>query len=112
PADLAYRNLREALLGFEWKPARKWKLRATERAIWLADSQDALYLLSGSVFAKNPTATSTRGGTETTAGARYQVSKQLQAWAGYAELFSGPYLHQSGKPASIRYPFFVWTYTL
>lgn len=111
-ADLAYRNLNEALLGFEWKAGRKWKLRATERALWLADKQDSLYLLSGSVFARDPTASSNRVGTETGAWAMYQMSPHLQLWGGYAQLFAGPFLREAGKNASIKYPFFVWTYSL
>jgi hypothetical protein len=110
--EFAWRNIHEPMVGVEWQPGRKWKLRTTYRAFWLANIQDALYTLSGAAFACNPQAAHTRVGEETGLWAIFQATRRLQLWLGYANLTPGPYLKESGHPGAIRYPFAVWTYNL
>ena len=110
--EFASRNLQEPLVGMEWQAARRWKIRSTVRAFWLADARDALYLLSGTVYARQPGAASRRVGEEAGGWVIYQVSRQSQIWVGYARLFAGPYLREAGKGAGVGYPFVVWSHTM
>ncbi|MFN7939567.1 MAG: alginate export family protein [Bryobacteraceae bacterium] len=110
--DFASRNLQEPLAGMEWQIARRWKLRSTMRGFWLVNGNDALYTLTGAVYARKPGAASTHVGEEAGGWAMYQVSNHLQLWVGYAHLFAGPFLKEAGRGSSVNYPFAVWTYTL
>jgi len=110
--DFASRNLHEPAAGLEWQPARKWKLRGTARAFWLADTHDALYTLSGAVYARRQGAANTRIGEEAGAWVIYQFSTRFQFWIGYARLLPGPFLKDAGRGNPVHYPFAVWSYTL
>ncbi|MBL8176928.1 MAG: alginate export family protein [Bryobacterales bacterium] len=110
--DFASRNLHEPVMGMEWQLNRRWKFRGTARAFWVADTHDALYTLSGAVYARRVGAASSRAGEEAGAWAIYQLTRRVQLWAGYARLFSGPFLKEAGRGNQVHYPFAVWSYTL
>ena len=111
-ADFASRNLHEPLAGMEWQAYKRMKLRGTYRSFWLANAHDALYSLSGSVFAYNPGALDRRVGSEAGVWAICQATRRLQIWAGYANLSPGPYLKAAGRTGTIRYPYTMWTYSV
>jgi hypothetical protein len=111
-ADFASRNLHEPQAGLEWQADANWKIRATWRAFWLASSQDALYSLSGAIFACNRHATHTRVGAETDAWVIYQPVRRIQFWLGFAHLSPGPFLREAGKGAPVNYPYALVNYTL
>lgn len=112
PADFASRNLQEPLLGMEWQASRRWKLRSSLRAFWLASTNDALYVLSGAIYARNPNATAKRVGEEAGGWVICQVNSRVQFWLGYSHLFPGPFLKQAGKGNAVNYPFVLWMYRL
>lgn len=110
-AEFASRNLHEPLAGFQWQATPKWRFRGTMRGFWLASRQDALYLLSGAVYARCPEAGALRAGEELGVWAVHDLRKNLQLWGGYARLFPGPFLREAGKGEPTNYFFFVWTFT-
>jgi hypothetical protein len=78
----------------------------------LADTHDALYTLSGAVFASKPGAAHTRVGGEAGVWAIWQASQRLQIWLGNANLSPGPFLREAGRPGAIRYPYAMWTFNV
>ncbi len=106
--DFGWRNLHEPAVYLEWQPDKKTKIKTAYHLFWLAETHDALYTASGSVFASAPNATANRVGSEVDVRWIHQMSKSLQLWFGYAHLFPGPYLKQAGKGA-VDYPYASWT---
>jgi hypothetical protein len=111
-AEFASRNLHEPLAGLQWQATRKWRFRGTMRAFWLARREDALYTLSGAVYARRPDSLEKRVGEELGLWAICDARRGLQLWGGYARLFPGPFLKNAGKSSPTNYFFFVWTLTL
>lgn len=111
-ADFASRNLHEPQAGIEWQAYKRMRLRGTYRSFWLANTNDALYSLSGAVFAYDPGALDRRVGSEAGVWAICQATQRVQIWAGYANLSPGPYLKAAGRTSSIRYPYAMWTYSV
>lgn len=110
-AEFASRNLHEPLAGMQWQATPKWRFRSTLRGFWLASRQDALYLLSGAVYARRPESPSRRAGEELGIWAIHELRKNLQLWGGYGRLFPGPLLKDAGKGKPTNYLFLVWTLT-
>jgi hypothetical protein len=109
---LAWRNIHEPIVSVEWKPARKWKTKTCYHSFWLAERQDALYAIAGSILAHNPAATSSYVGGEFDVRVIYQHSSRMQLWGGYGYFIPGTYVKQSSRGSGIHYPYLMWTYTL
>jgi hypothetical protein len=107
---IGWRNMRDAMAGLEWKPARKWKINVDYHALWLATHQDALYSPGGAPTIRNPQATSSRVGDEIDFQASYQFSTQFQLGFGYAHLFPGEFLKQSSPGSAVTFPYLMWSY--
>jgi len=107
-ADFGWRNRHEPSVYLEWQLDQKTRFKTAYHWFWLAERKDALYTLSGAIFAFNPDATDARVGTEIDVRWIRQVGKNFQLWVGYAHLFPGPYLKQAGRGA-IDYPYAMWT---
>jgi hypothetical protein len=81
----------------------------------LAAGTDGLYTGAGgtgSVWIFNPKATSSKVADEMDFRVIYQVTSRLTLQAGYAHLFPGAYLEQSGKDISMSTPYIMWKYTI
>jgi hypothetical protein len=110
--DFGWRNLHEPAVGLEWQISKSWKIRNAYHGFWLVRRQDAVYTLSGAVYAANPVAESSRVGSEYDTRVICQPSRHVQLWWGYGHLFAGPFLKQTAKSSSVNYPYFMWTFTL
>lgn len=109
--DFGWRNRHEPVVFLEWRTDRKTRLKTAFHRVWLAERQDALYTFSGAVFAFNSNATDGRVGDVVDVRYIRQVGKKLQFWIGYAHLFPGPYLKQTGR-GQMDYPYAMWTISL
>jgi len=98
------------VLSAEWQPDRKTRVRTAYHLFRLADQHDALYTFSGAVFVSAPNATSRKIGSEVDVRWIRQMSRSLQFWVGYAHLFPGAFLKQTGRGA-IDCPYAMWTVT-
>ena len=108
--DFGWRNLHEPVVSLDWSLRPKWKFKASYHHFWLASRQDALYTVSGAVYCRNAGAVDSRVGGEFDFRVIYQVTGHLQLWTGYAHLWAGPFLRDSGR-GSVDYPYTMWTYT-
>ena len=108
--DFGWRNLHEPVTYVELQPTKKWKVKTAYHLFWLAQTEDALYTLTGAVWASDPSATDSRVGSEIDTRIIRQMNKNLQFWVGYAHLFPGPYLKQAGKGA-VNFPYVMWTFS-
>jgi hypothetical protein len=109
-ADFGWRNLHEPRVYFEWQPDRKTRVQTAYHWFWLAERGDALYNFAGAVFAFLPHAADAYVGSAFDLRCIRQISRHLQVWLGYAQLFPGPYLTQAGR-AAIEYPYAMWNFS-
>jgi hypothetical protein len=108
---IAWRNIRDAMAGLDWRANARMRFQLDYHGFWLADIRDALYTESGTVFVRNPNAPSTRIGTEIDLQASYKVNERLQFGGGCAHLFPGPYLRASTKHSGVTAPYVMWMYS-
>ncbi len=109
---IGWRNMHDAMAAVKWNPHPKWRVSVDYHRFFLASRQDWLYTDSGAPVLRNPNARSSRIGDEIDVYGFYQPSKALQFGAGYARLFAGSFLKQSGRPGDASYPYFLWLYRL
>ena len=109
-ADFGWRNLHEPVASLEWSARRKWRFKASYHHFWLANRRDALYTIAGAVYCRNPGAADNRVGGEADFRAIYQLTRHIVVWTGYAHLWAGPFLKESGR-GDVHYPYAMWTYT-
>lgn len=107
---LGMRNIHDWMGGGEWTLTKKWKVSAKYHTYWIASLQDSLYAYSGSALVRNPRASSRRVGEELDFQADWRVRKDLQLGLGYAHLFHGPFLAESGKKSGSTQPYVMLTY--
>lgn len=109
--QIAWRNMRDAMMGLDWRANARMRLQLDYHGFWLANIRDALYTESGTVFVRNPDAPSSRIGTEIDLQVSYKVNERLQFGGGCAHLFPGPYLRASTKHSGVTAPYVMWTYS-
>jgi hypothetical protein len=107
---IAWRNIHEAIFSTEWRPVRKWRIRTSYHAFWLASRKDALYSIGGAVLAHNPAAKSGRVGSELDLRTIYQHNVHLQLSGGYGYFLPGPYMKQCTPGSGIQTPYLMWVY--
>jgi hypothetical protein len=107
---LGMRNIHDAMGGGEWTLNKKWKVSARFHAYWIASLRDSLYAYSGSALLRNAQASSRRVGEELDFQADWRIRKELLLGLGYAHLFRGPFLAESGKTSGSTQPYVMLTY--
>jgi len=108
---VGWRNMQEAEAGLIWRPAPKLVLRHEYHSIWLATRKDAFYLENGRPLIRNPLATTNHLYQEVSVDATWEPAKQVQIRAGYAHIFPGGFLRQSGRAFGATFPYLQWRYT-
>lgn len=106
---VGWANLRDLWLQGDWRISKQWKLSGGGHDFRLVTTQDALYSPSGAALIRNLRATSGRLGWELFASADYQLSGAVILGAGYAHLFRGQFLRESGR-CSVTQPYLFLTY--
>ena len=110
-----WQNIHQLTGGVESKVSKPLTLRVEYHAFWLASLADALYTSgggTGSVWIFNPNATSSKVADEIDFRVIYKVNSRLTLQVGYAHLFPGPYLMQSGKDIPMSTPYIMWKYRI
>ena len=109
--QVGWRNIRHARAGFEITPVRGWPVTASHHAWWLANRHDSLYSASGAPIARVPGgASSTHVGQEIDLQLTRAVVPQIVVAAGYAHMFTGPFLKEATPGADYSYPYVMVTY--
>jgi hypothetical protein len=100
-------NIRDLKPGFDFRPARKLKVRFVYSDLHLASRYDSLYDTTGAVLVKVPKggALSTAIGNEADVYGTYDINKRLQIGAGYGYLVAGEFLKQNSPGANSSYPY-------
>jgi hypothetical protein len=106
--QMGWRNMRDAMVGFELLPVAKLKLSANAHRLFLATTADGLYTAGGVQKVLNRQATSRTVGTELDLQAVYAFSKELSLGAGVGTLFAGDYLAQSTSTGTLWTPYVMW----
>jgi hypothetical protein len=106
--QIGWRNMREAGVGFEFAPARRWMVWSNLHRLSLATTEDAMYDAGGAKGLFTPAATSGDIGTAFDVHARYEWSKAFAIEAGTGALMAGDFLKQSGRAAAAWTPYVMW----
>ena len=109
--QVGWRNTRHVRAGVELTPVKGLPVTTSYHSWWLADAHDGLYAASGALVARVATgAASTHVGQELDVQTSRTLTPQLQLAAGYAHIFSGPFLKQATPGASYSLPYVMVTY--
>lgn len=106
--QMGWRNMRDAMVGFELFPVKKLKLSADAHRLSLATAADGLYVAGGAQKVLNRKATSRAVGSEIDVYSVYAFSKELSLGAGFSTLVAGDYLSQSTSAGTAWSPYVMW----
>jgi len=106
--QMGWRNMRDAVLGFEISPTPKFKVTSAMHRMFLATTSDGLYNAAGVRTTLNPKASSRDVGTELDIATSYAVSRELTLSAGLGHLTAGNFLVESLQAASLWVPYVMW----
>lgn len=109
--QVGWKNIRNARLSLETKPAKKWVAVARYDSWWLADPHDALYNASSAAVARVATGTAGRFvGQELDAFTAYNFSRQFQFGGGFGHIFPGTFLNHATQGQSYNFPYATSTF--
>jgi hypothetical protein len=109
--QVGWRNIRHARAGLEATPWPGWPILVSHHAWWLADRHDALYNAAGTAIARIAGgAADTHVGQELDLQVTRALTPQILLAAGYAHLFTGPFLAQATPGADYSHPYVMVTY--
>ena len=106
--QVGWRNMRDAVVGFDLSPGAKVKLTTTLHQAYLATTADGLYNAGGARTVFNPQATSRNVGAELGMEVSYVFSRELSLGAGFGYLIPGAFLEQSTTATSLWSPYVMW----
>jgi hypothetical protein len=109
--QIGWRNLHHARAGVEITPWKGLPVVVNYHSWWLAEKQDAIYAASSAPLARAVAgAPSAHVGQELDAQVSRALTEQLQLAAGYAHIFTGPFLKATTPGASYSHPYVMVTY--
>ena len=109
--QVGWKNVHHIREGFEFTPLKATPLSVNYHSWWLADKADALYAASGAALARVAGgATDSHVGQELDVQISRSVTPQIAVAAGYAHMFTGPFLKQATPGAAYSQPFVMVTY--
>lgn len=106
---IGWANIHDLLGQADFRPSPRWRVSVGGHDFRLVSTKDGLYSPGGAILVRNPRATSSHVGAELFAIGEYAMSNLIQFGAGYAHLFRGQYLRQSGC-GSPSQPYVFLTY--
>lgn len=111
-ADLVgWRNIRHVRAGFDVSPFKATPITVNYHSYWLAQKADGLYAASGAQIARVATgAREAHVGQEIDVQIARPLTPQLGLVAGYAHMFTGPFLKEATPGESYTGPFVMLTY--
>jgi hypothetical protein len=108
--QVGWKNIRNARLSFETKPAKKWTAVAKYDAWWLADPHDGLYNAASTLVVRVPSGSAGRFvGQELDSFVAYNFSKQFQFGGGFGHIFPGTFLSHATQGQSYNVPYATTT---
>ena len=98
--QVGWRNTHHLREGFEFSPVKATPISVNYQTWWLAEKTDGLYAANGNRIAfVAGGAASSRVGQEIDVQVTRALTPQLQLAAGYAHMFAGDFLKQTGRHA-------------
>jgi hypothetical protein len=109
--QIGWKNIHHVRAGFEITPFKGSPVTTNYHSWWLAEAQDALYNAGSTPIARVPGGAADRHvGQELDFQISRALTPQLQAAAGYAHIFTGPFLKEATPGASYSHPYVMVTY--
>ncbi len=104
-------NVVDASLGATWKATSELSLSLGNHQFWADSSNDAIYDAGGNPWRAGGTYSSSRIGFETDLTATWRPQQHVRVDVGYARLFAGDALDESGSGEDIDFGFAGVTFT-
>jgi hypothetical protein len=109
--QIGWKNVHHVRAGLELTPFRGLPVAANYHSWWLAERGDAAYAAGGAPLARVAGgATDRHVGQEIDLQVSRAVTPQIQLAAGYAHIFTGPFLKQATPGTSYSHPYVMVTY--
>jgi hypothetical protein len=109
--QVGWKNIRNARLSFETKPAKKWTGVMRYDAWWLADPHDGLYNAASTLIIRVASGTAGRFvGQELDGAVGYNFSREFQFAGGFGHIFPGTFLNNATQGQSYNYPYASTTF--
>jgi hypothetical protein len=109
--QVGWKNIRNARLSVETKPAKKWAAIARYDAWWLADPHDGLYNAASTLVVRIANGSAGRFvGQELDGALAYNFSRQFQFGGGFGHIFPGTFLNHATQGQSYNYPYASTTF--
>lgn len=109
--QIGWKNIHHVRAGFEFTPFKGSPITTNYHSWWLAEAQDALYNAGSTPIARVPGGAADRHvGQELDVQISRALTPQIQAAAGYAHIFTGPFLKEATPGASYSHPYVMVTY--
>jgi hypothetical protein len=109
--QIGWRNIHHARAGFEITPLKGLPVTANYHSWWLAETRDGIYNAGSAPLARIPAGARDRHvGQEIDVQVTRALTSQLLVGAGYAHIFTGPFLKQATPGASYSHPYVMATY--
>jgi len=110
--QVGWKNIQHVRTAVDLTPVSGWPVTAAYHSWWLAEKTDALYAAGGAVLVPRVAdgAASSHVGQELDVQLSRAITPQLTLAAGYAHIFTGPFLKQATPGASYSHPFAMITY--
>ena len=109
--QIGWKNVHHARAGFEVTPFKGFPVTTNYHSWWLAEERDAIYNVGNAVVGRVATGAADRHvGQELDFQVSRALTPQLQAAAGYAHIFAGPFLKETTPGASYSHPYVMFTY--
>lgn len=109
--QIGWKNVHHVRTGFEITPVRGLPITTNYHSWWLAETRDGIYTIGSAPLARVAAGAASRHvGQEIDVQVARALTPQLQLAAGYAHIFTGPFLKQATPGASYSHPYVMATY--
>ena len=109
--QIGWKNVHHARAGFEVTPFKGFPVTTNYHSWWLAENKDAIYNVANAVVGRVATGAAERHvGQELDVQVTRALTPQIQAAAGYAHIFPGPFLKATTPGAAYSHPYVMVTY--
>jgi hypothetical protein len=109
--QIGWKNVHHARAGVELSPLKGLPITANYHSWWRAARRDGIYNAGSAPLARVAAGAADRHvGQELDLQVSRAITPQVQAAAGYAHIFTGPFLKQATPGASYSHPYVMVTY--
>ena len=109
--QVGWKNVHHVRAGFDVTPVKALPITVNYHSWWLAELRDGVYAAGSAPLARVITGAASRHvGQEIDLQVTRALTPQLQMAAGYAHIFTGPFLKEATPGASYSHPYLMATY--